>query len=190
MTSTLTLHSSLHFLGFLLPPDFVLWLGVPPVEGVIASKFALPCVAPPPPPGPFLLLARLNVDRSLFFNHRSGSGGGVTPGTTPAGTRDVRVFFCASFTGSCETDAEASVASSWVLGCAGGGLDSMSFVKEEGSVSKACRKPVSMKSSCFWEAWRLVRISECSSDPYKAANTSDRDSEMDVILTRSAVSSS
>jgi hypothetical protein len=112
VTSTLTILSILHFLGFLLPADFVIWLGVVPVEGAAASTVALPCVAPPPPPGPFLLLPWLNVDRSLFFNHRSGSGGGVTPGTTPAGTRDICVFFCAGFADSAETDADANVAES------------------------------------------------------------------------------
>jgi len=113
MTRALTVctFGSLHFLCFLLPPDLVPWLGVPPAEGAIISTFALPCVAPPPPPGPFLLLPWLNVDRSLFFNHRSGSGGGVTPGVTPAGTLDIRVFFSAGFVGS-DTDLDAKVAAS------------------------------------------------------------------------------
>lgn len=57
------------------------------------STNALPCVAPPPPEGPFLFFPCANVERSLFFNHRSGSGAGVTPGITPAGTRDIRTFF-------------------------------------------------------------------------------------------------
>jgi len=35
----------------------------------------------------------LKIERSLFFNHRSGSGGTVTPGTTPGGIRDFRTFF-------------------------------------------------------------------------------------------------
>ena len=87
-----------------------------PVEGATTSTFALPCVAPPTPPGPFLLLPWLNVDRSVFFNHRSGSGGGVTPGTTPAGTRDIRVFFTGGFPASVEADVDGSVAERWVLG--------------------------------------------------------------------------
>jgi hypothetical protein len=85
---------------------------VPPVEGAATSTFALPWVAPPPPPGPFFLLPWPNVERSLFFNHLSGSGGGVTPGTTPAGTRDIRGFFSAGFAGSAETEADTSEAAS------------------------------------------------------------------------------
>ncbi len=58
----------------------------PPVAGPLAPALSTtPCVAPPPP---FLLpRACWNVDLSLFLSHRSGSGGGVTPGTTPFGTR-------------------------------------------------------------------------------------------------------
>jgi len=82
----------IYFLFFPFPPpDFEDWLAAltPAV-----STAALPCVAPP---APFRLLPWPNVDRSLFFNHLSGSGGGVTPGTTPAGTRDIRTFLTTGF---------------------------------------------------------------------------------------------
>jgi hypothetical protein len=63
----------------------------PPVaEPPIDTPSTIPCVAPPPP---FLFpRACWNVDRSDFLSHRSGSGGGVTPGTTPLGTRRARTF--------------------------------------------------------------------------------------------------
>jgi hypothetical protein len=95
----------------------------------------------------------------------------VTPGTTPGGTRPIRTFFVFSDGGSAATTAasggsaaeEASTAAIEEMGW-GGGEDSRAAVNEGGNVSIARRKSVFMKSRCFWEAWRLMRISEYSSD--------------------------
>lgn len=47
----------------------------------------------------------------------------------------------------------------------GAGFVSMLFDTAVGSASSACRNPVLIKSRCFWDAVRFVRMSECSSDP-------------------------
>ena len=85
-------HHAGYFLFFPFPPvlaetDELACRGV--------ESTAAPCVAPPPPP--LFRLPWLKVDRSLFLSHRSGSGGGVTPGITPGGTRRIRTFLGASF---------------------------------------------------------------------------------------------
>jgi len=51
-----------------------------------------------------------------------------------------------------------------VVGCEGGGIVSMFVVTDVGSASSGRRKPVVMKSRCFCEAVKFVRMSECSSD--------------------------
>ena len=79
-------------------PLFPPLLDTAPEGAGTESKFALPCVAPPPPPAPFFLRPCPKVDLSLFFSHRSGSGGGVTPGITPAGTRFIRTLFFVGIT--------------------------------------------------------------------------------------------
>ena len=129
-----------------------------------------PCVAPPPP------LRRLlaNVDRSLFLSHRSGSGGGVTPGTTPLGTRFMRTFFgrfvASSAASRAGADAAATDASAVAGCCWGGGAVCKLFEIDVGSASSACKKPDSMKSRCFWAASRLVRMSDCSSESWKRSD--------------------
>jgi hypothetical protein len=57
----------------------------------------------------------------------------------------------------------AAVVANDDAGC-GGGFVSMLVVTEIGSTSSARRKSVLMKSRCFWEAVKFVRMSECSSD--------------------------
>jgi len=64
-----------------------------------------------------------------------------------------------------EACATAPDAADDVVGCEGGGLVSRLLVMDVGSASRARRKPVLMKSRCFWEAVKFVRISACSSDP-------------------------
>jgi hypothetical protein len=60
--------------------------------------------------------------------------------------------------------AAAADAADDVAGCEGGGFVSILVVIDVGSASSARRKPVLMKSICFWEAVKFVRMSECSSD--------------------------
>lgn len=114
--------SYLHVYFFFFPlPPAPPFAGVPPPDDAVpplSNPSALPCVAPPPPPA-FLLLPCPNVDRSLFFSHRSGSGGGVTPGTTPAGTREARTFLGTGWVGSA-ADTAAFVAEDNVEGPAWG----------------------------------------------------------------------
>ena len=78
------------------------------------------------------------MDRSLFFSQRSGSGGGVTPGITPAGMRDFLVFFvkgldCGSFV-SPRLAAGRSVDSADDE-MVGGGADSIFTLFRDGSAS-------------------------------------------------------
>lgn len=119
-----------------------------PVPGALLST--TPCVAPPPNPPFRFLVPCPKVDRSLFFSHRSGSGGGVTPGMTPAGTRLVRTFF--GFF-SAPSAARLSVimlrSTRDEIGGGGGGADSRVKVTEEGSASSACKNPELMKSRCL-----------------------------------------
>ena len=98
-------------------PLFPLFDAAPEDVGT-ESKFALPCVAPPPPAA-FFLRPCPKVDLSLFFNHRSGSGGGVTPGTTPAGTRFIRTFFVVSMTFWASSEELAKVAADTIAGVVG-----------------------------------------------------------------------
>ena len=104
------------------------------------STDALPWVAPPPPEGPFLLFPCPNVERSLFFNHRSGSGAGVTPGMTPAGTRDIRTFLGAGLEFKALdvfTVVESEACCTATEGSCGGGAVSRVEVIDVGSESKA-----------------------------------------------------
>lgn len=78
----------LPFLPFLPPPP-------PPGTATagLSGTTADPCVAPAPIPSFFFPLRPprpSTLVRSLFFNHRSGSGSGVTPTTTCFGIRDLR----------------------------------------------------------------------------------------------------
>ena len=152
---------ALYFLFLPLPPPpepFPL----PPV-GSIA-----PCVAPPPP---LRLLPCPNVDRSVFLSHRSGSGGGVTPGTTPFGTRFMRTFF--SFAGApADADASAETEAACCCVCWGGGAVCREPETAEGRASSARRNPDVWKSRCFWAASRFVRMSECSSELCTQRNVS------------------
>ena len=134
------------------------------VGPVAASRGVTPWLAPPL--APFLLFPKPNVDRSLFFNHRSGSGGGVTPGVTPAGTRDFLTFFTGTgaFSGSVAVDVTVGTT---VEAITGGGVDSRFALTELGSSWRACRKPLLRKSRCCCEASRLVRISDCSSECWR-----------------------
>lgn len=110
-----------HFFFFPLPP---------PLLFPLSTK--LPCVAPPAGP-PFLRFPPF-VGRfvlSLFFSHRSGSGGGVTPGTTPLGTREARTFFF-SGAGCCRDGAVARTG--WREGSDGGRASSRELVSDAGRV--------------------------------------------------------
>lgn len=124
------------------------------------STALLPCVAPPPPPGPFLFLPPCeipNVDRSLFFTHLSGSGGGVTPGVTPLGTLDARTFrFASPFTAAAGAGAFTLGKVCTVDATVGGALDSSEFTRELGMESKERRYPELRKSRCSCAAWTLV----------------------------------
>ena len=60
-----------------------------------------------------------------------------------------------------EADADAVIAAT---ACAGGGALSRVDVTDAGSASIAWRKPRSMKSRWLCIAFRLVKISECSSE--------------------------
>lgn len=121
----INVHYFLFFCCFTPPPDF-------------GASTVLPCVAPPP------TLLRLpdpcpNVLLSLFFSHRSGSGGGVTPGTTPLGTRDIRTFFSGR---PDPTDASGGRIATLGIGTlppggAGGGAVSKLLMTEDGSASSA-----------------------------------------------------
>jgi hypothetical protein len=77
-----------YFLFFPLPCPPPLRPRLPVAE--LPALSITPCVAPPLPF--FFPRVCWNVDRSLFLSHRSGSGGGVTPGTIPFGTRLARTF--------------------------------------------------------------------------------------------------
>lgn len=81
------------------------------------------------------------MERSLFFSQRSGSGGGVTPGITPAGTRDDRTFFnlSAGVVGGCGCCAEGAGAVGIEDAGAGGGAVSIALVIEAGKASIARR---------------------------------------------------
>ena len=117
-----------YFLFLPLPPP------LPPDAGEAFST--KPCVAPPPP---FLRFPPVvYVDRSLFLSHRSGSGIGVTPSTTPLGTRLLLTFFSfLAVSVSWEAIALARVAAADV-GC-GGGADSRLFNTDAGRSSRARR---------------------------------------------------
>ena len=78
--------------------------------------------------------------RSLFFNHLSGSGGGVTPGMTPLGTRFFRTDLTCGFDpASPSVVAVADVLLEPAVGNAGGGLLSKPLINDAGSASRACR---------------------------------------------------
>lgn len=79
------------------------------------------------------------MERSLFFSHRSGSGGGVTPGTTPGGTRDIRTFFGLSTEAVDGCCAEGVGAVGIEGAAAGGGAVSIVFVIEADKASIARR---------------------------------------------------
>lgn len=125
-----------YFFPFFLPPLFA----PAPAPLLGASTTAAPWDAPPPPPPPlrFFPMPWPNVDRSLFFNHRSGSGAGVTPGVTPLGTREGLAFFgleIPSALASCGPEAAAATAiaaADGAVGAAGGGLVSSDDVMAVG----------------------------------------------------------
>lgn len=145
----LLLLSYFFFLPFPPPPLFTLWLDPLAVAGPLS--IVLPWVAPAPPPLRFLFPCP-NEDLSLFFSQRSGSGAGVTPGTTPLGTRDFRTVLsrCAgSSPPAAPDDDAASAVATDDTGCEGGGFVSMFAVSDAGSASRARRKSVLMKSRCF-----------------------------------------
>ena len=150
-----------HFFFLPFPPSTALLVGALATPPPVST--ALPWLAPPPPP-PLRFLPCPNVDLSLFFSHRSGSGGGVTPGTTPLGTREARVFLAEGCAGAAVDDEDTIAAVVWAVdGWVGGGLVSNVDVTEAGSASRAWRYSVLMKSRCFCAAVKFVRMSECSS---------------------------
>ena len=78
-TCTFILHENIHFLLLFFPPP-----------EAFESDTAEPCVAPPD----FFFLPPVSTRvRSDFLIQRSGSGGGVMPGMTPLGMRDLRGTF-------------------------------------------------------------------------------------------------
>ena len=78
--------------------------------------------------------------RSLFFNHLSGSGGGVTPGITPLGTRFFRTDLTDGFDAtSPSVGAVVGILLEPAVGNAGGGLLSKPLLNDVGSASRACR---------------------------------------------------
>lgn len=119
--------------------------------GLFIVSVRLPCVAPPPAPLRRFPVLWPKFDLSDFFIHRSGSGGGVTPGTTPLGTRDNRTFFAVGLTstGSAAMGARVVVLASAVIpGGTGGGFFSSELMTDAGSASRACRYPLVSKSRC------------------------------------------
>ena len=123
------------FFPFVFPPPLLL---CPPAP-LAPPLSTTPWVAPPPPPPLLLIRACTNVDRSVFFNQRSGSGAGVTPGTTPAGTRRVRTFFGFGFVIFSSADGAFAKGNSEVVGCTGGWDVSRLFVTDIGSWSRTRR---------------------------------------------------
>lgn len=102
---------------------------------------------------------------SLFFNQRSGSGGGVTPGTTPLGIRDVRTFLLSEVrAGCCCCCADTVVRTEYGETSCGGGASSRELLRACGSRCNERRKPVCKNSRCVWEAVKFVSESDCSSE--------------------------
>jgi len=133
-TCKFTPHDDIYFFFLFFPP--------PPVS--FASDTAAPCVAPPD----FFFLPPVSTRvRSDFLIQRSGSGGGVTPGVTPLGMRDVRGAFGL---GGSKGSVEATGTAYWgKRGCKDGKGASSRVCRfgREGSWCTAVKKPVVRKAT-------------------------------------------